>query len=398
MRKAYITAHHHIQTDDGWMTARQADDRGHGTFLSDHVYLKFYSLRLVVGGNIIINTSASPDQTPTQIEAAPMGYCFLPSAKFPNTNTPTYPRQEAGPKDSRAAQAQLSYCQVAQRHPTGISGWPTLQSVPLAPKTTARLESKTVTEGGAREHKGEPNIGSMGLPATTQLDPRTGQRLSEEYGGNLDTFLKVADTLRPEGPLQILGDSMPGDGFVQDVDICCTYPARQATKDPVRGNNGSKADLNSSRDTATATDLRHATMPATHIISPLQKGKLAPTTIPPPKTDTEIEHLSTTTQETGAKTPKLHHNPNLGIQTDIYLQTPTGECVPVHEVQWALTHMQWYAAIVQDSWVLYLATTTSGPALQRQPSAPLQKPTSARSSTKLPLQESQVPHRNRHGH
>jgi len=142
-----------------------------------------------------------------------------------------------------------------------MSDWPTLQSVPLTPKTTARLESKTVTEGGAREHKCEPNIGSMGLPATTQLDPRTGQRLSEEYGGDLDTLLKVADTLRPEGPLQILGDSMPGDGFVRDVDICCAYPGRQATKDPVRGNNGSKADLHSSRDTATATDLRHASFP-----------------------------------------------------------------------------------------------------------------------------------------
>jgi len=198
--KAYITAHHHIQTVEGWMTARQAADRGHGTFLSDHVYPKFYSLLLVVGGNIIFNTSASPDQAPTQIEAATMGYVFLPLAKPPNTNTPTCPRQETGPRDSRAAQAQLSYCQVAQRQLTGMSDWPTLQSVPLAPKTTARLESKTVTEGGAREHKGEPNIGSMGLPATTQLDPRTGQRLSEEYGGEYDTFLKLADTLRPEEP------------------------------------------------------------------------------------------------------------------------------------------------------------------------------------------------------
>jgi len=78
--QTYITANHHIQTVDDGMTARQAADRGHGTFPSDHVYLKFYSLRLVAGGNIIINTSASPDQAPTQIEAATMGYRFSPSA------------------------------------------------------------------------------------------------------------------------------------------------------------------------------------------------------------------------------------------------------------------------------------------------------------------------------
>jgi len=120
----------------------------------------------VGGGNIIINTSAAPDKAPTQIEAATMGYRFAPSAKPPNKNSPTTPLQEAGPKEGRAAQAKPSYCHVAQRHPKGMSGWPTLQSAPLAPKTTAQLESKTVTERVAREHKGEPNIGSMGLSAT----------------------------------------------------------------------------------------------------------------------------------------------------------------------------------------------------------------------------------------
>jgi len=34
MGKACITAHHHIQTEDGWMTARQAAERGHGTLLT----------------------------------------------------------------------------------------------------------------------------------------------------------------------------------------------------------------------------------------------------------------------------------------------------------------------------------------------------------------------------
>jgi len=76
----------------------------------------------------------------------------------------------------------------------------------------------------------------------------------------------VADTLRPEGPLQIRGEIMPGDGLVRVDDICCAYPESQATKDLVLGNNRSQADLHFSRDKAAATDLRHATMPATHLI------------------------------------------------------------------------------------------------------------------------------------
>ena len=147
-----------------------------------------------------------------------------------------------------------------------MSGWPTSQSTPLAPKTTAQLESKTVTERVAREHKGEPNIGFIGLPATPQLDPMTGQRLSEEYGGDLDTVLMVADTLRPEGRLQIRGETMPGDRLVRVDNICCAYPEMQATKDLVLGENGSKADLHSPGDKVAATVLRHATMTAAHLI------------------------------------------------------------------------------------------------------------------------------------
>ena len=77
------------------MTARQTADRGHDTLLSDHVYPKLYSLRLVGGGDIIINTSATPDNTPTQIEAATMGYRFASSADPPHKISPTYPLQEA---------------------------------------------------------------------------------------------------------------------------------------------------------------------------------------------------------------------------------------------------------------------------------------------------------------
>jgi len=187
MGQAYITAHHHIQTDDGWMTARQAADRGLGTLLTDHIYPKFYSLRLMGGGNIIINTSATPLTAPTQIEAATMGYHFEPPADPSHRNLPTYPLRETGPREGRSAQAIPSYCHVAQRHLKGMSDRPTSQSTPLAPKT--QLESQIVTERVDREHKDEPIIGPRCPLATSQLDPTTGQRPSMEYGGDLDKLL-----------------------------------------------------------------------------------------------------------------------------------------------------------------------------------------------------------------
>ena len=170
------------------------------------------------------------------------------------------------------------------------------------------------------------------------------------------------------------GETMPGDGFVRVDYICGAYPEVKATKDPVLGNNGSKADLHSSRDKTAATDLRHATMSATHLImegnpsptpalqtsgthsahlalsasvlAPPQKRILAHATIPPPRTDTEIEHPSTINQATGVKSPKPYHNPTRGILPEIYIQTPTGECVPGHEVQWELNP---YARVCGDT-------------------------------------------------
>ena len=70
------------------------------------------------------------------------------------------------------------------------------------------------------------------------------------------------------------GETMPRDGFVRVDYICGAYPEVKATKDPVLGNNGSKADLHSSRDKTAATDLRHATMSATHLI---MEGNPSPT-------------------------------------------------------------------------------------------------------------------------
>jgi len=60
----------------------------------------------------------------------------------------------------------------------------------------------------------------------------------------------------------------------------------------------------------------------------------------------EIEHPSTINQATGVKSPKPYHKPIRGIQPDIYLLTPTGECVPGHEVQWELNP---YARVCGDT-------------------------------------------------
>jgi len=54
-----------------------------------------------VGGNIIINTSTSPDLPPTHIEAATMGYRFLPPSNLLHRNFPTYPQQETSPRDGK---------------------------------------------------------------------------------------------------------------------------------------------------------------------------------------------------------------------------------------------------------------------------------------------------------
>jgi len=56
--QARITAHHHIQIPEGWMTARQAAEMGHGTLLANRFFSVVFSLCLEGGGNIIIDTTA----------------------------------------------------------------------------------------------------------------------------------------------------------------------------------------------------------------------------------------------------------------------------------------------------------------------------------------------------
>ena len=112
--------------------ASQAAARGHGQVLSDRVYSKLYSLQLVTGGNIIINTSTSPDLPSTQIEAATMGYRFLPPSNPLNRNFPTYSLQGTGLRDGMAAQPGPT--QLLPGPPAQIAG-----AVELANPTTHTL-------------------------------------------------------------------------------------------------------------------------------------------------------------------------------------------------------------------------------------------------------------------
>jgi len=74
MGEALITAHHHILTAEGWMTARQAVQQGPGHLINNVQVERVYNLLLEGGGNIIINTKANPQEAPTLTVAATMGY------------------------------------------------------------------------------------------------------------------------------------------------------------------------------------------------------------------------------------------------------------------------------------------------------------------------------------
>jgi len=167
MGKACVTAHHHIKSEDGWMTAHQAAERGHGTLLTHHAYPKLFDLRLNGGGNIIINTSATLDKTPTQIEAATMGYRLEVSAEPQHDGFITYLLHEGSSGEYRTSQDKPSYCYVVQRHLKNMPGWPTPPVTPSVPKI-AQLESNTVTERAKREKNDELKKGPIGLPSTSQ--------------------------------------------------------------------------------------------------------------------------------------------------------------------------------------------------------------------------------------
>ena len=89
MGKCTITPRHHILTEEGWMTARQAAARGQGLVITSLIE-RVCNFCLVGGGNLIINTSRQPGET-TLTTAATMGYLFTPTSDSQQIGSLTYP-------------------------------------------------------------------------------------------------------------------------------------------------------------------------------------------------------------------------------------------------------------------------------------------------------------------
>ena len=89
--EAFITAHHHVRTAEGWITARQATQHGWGRLISNVHLERVYNLLLEGGGNIIINTTSN-QEAPSITEAATMGYRIeeTKDSEFPGSLT--YPQ------------------------------------------------------------------------------------------------------------------------------------------------------------------------------------------------------------------------------------------------------------------------------------------------------------------
>ena len=103
---ARVATHLHIKLEDGWMTALQATQRGNGTLLKLHTYPQLLGLCLHGGGNVLINTSTSFNETPTLTQVGNEGIparsvCRtkarwihnLPSARGQGRRTPSGPQQ-----------------------------------------------------------------------------------------------------------------------------------------------------------------------------------------------------------------------------------------------------------------------------------------------------------------
>jgi len=92
MGEALITAHHHIQTAEGWMTARQSTQQGPGRLIKNAQVERVYNLLLEGGGNIIINTTANPQEALTTTVAATMGYRIELTKDSQLSDSLTYPQ------------------------------------------------------------------------------------------------------------------------------------------------------------------------------------------------------------------------------------------------------------------------------------------------------------------
>jgi hypothetical protein len=139
---ACVAAHLHIKLQDEWMTALQATQRGHGTLLQEHTYSQLLGLCLHGGGNVLINTSTSVDETPTLTGVATRGYRPDLSSEPKSDRFITYPLHEGRAGELRAALAKPSYCDVARHHFKDVLDRPTPPISPPVPDPTSPKPKK----------------------------------------------------------------------------------------------------------------------------------------------------------------------------------------------------------------------------------------------------------------
>ena len=277
--KAYITANHPILTVDGWMLASQAADKGHGKLPSDREYSQLCSLQLATGGNILINTSTSPELPSVYTEAATMGCRFSPPSNSLNRNFPIYASQGTGPRDGSAAQSKPSYSQVIAFNSKRLSKRPILPPTPLTPETHALPKFIAKIEKTVKGHKGEP---TTGISATAHLGTKTEQRTSEEYCGDLDAAMTGTNRIRPTGTQKSCREVIQEDG-PGGVDE--GHETGLRVQDNRDGSTGSATEVQSHRDITDTTcpAIPPATCPNIHSPSgtePGLKGKGTPSFSP----------------------------------------------------------------------------------------------------------------------
>jgi len=213
MGEALITAHHYIQTAEGWMTARQAAHRSQGELQTNLSLPRVYSLCLEGGGNIIINVNAHPLAAPKLITAATMGCRFEPAVDPQHKGSLTYlanirlrmgliSGMKSGHKHFRANEVEtrtngemifktISTTEIVPPLPNEnrsvtplrppIHDTTTPQNMVRASKMTIQPGSATATERDKEENRGELKTRLTGPPDTTHSDIKTCQRPPEEF-------------------------------------------------------------------------------------------------------------------------------------------------------------------------------------------------------------------------
>jgi len=217
MGEALITAHHHIQTAEGWMTARQAIQQGRGRLISKAQVKRVYNLLLDGGGNIIINTTANPQEALTMTGAATMGYCIERIKDSHPLDSLTYPQA------SLQRLGQLKGMRFGRKHflvgeaKTLLNGNIILD--PPLPCST-RLNTPTLDVPLNRTNP------------SSRLDPAVNQPKSNADSKRTQEGDKVQPKTRPKelrvtGLLEAKNSQLPGDTDTALLDIANRQPPRK---------------------------------------------------------------------------------------------------------------------------------------------------------------------------